>query len=219
MEDLIYLVIDIESNGPSVKHNSMFAIGCVAILPTEKRILGGFAYNIPEESNTIPYDPTMKDFWSKEKSMYDFLHKEQVSREFAATQIAWFVKELKTKYPKHTIMFASDCSIFDWKFTDDLLQNYVGNYILGYSGMDIYSYVAGAAHCARNHVWNTIEQLKESNVLWKDETIHDHDPYNDALHEAVLLGDVIRWNNKFDWIPLNLETRQRPTNSYWFATQ
>lgn len=221
MTNLIYLVIDVETDGPSIKQNSMFAIGGIAILPFEKKILGGFAFNIPEDPDTKPSDDTMNEFWLKQeqKPMYDNLHEKQVNRDVAAKQIATFVQELKRTYPEHSVMFASDCAVFDWKFIDDLLQEHVGNYVLGYSGMDIYSYISGAAKCPRNGVWKFIEKLKKDGCVWKDETVHDHNPYNDALNEAVLLADVMRWQYDMEWMPLDIKSREIPTNSCWYLLE
>lgn len=215
--DSIYIIVDVESNGPSVKHNSMFAFGAVAIDPSTKTILGSCAFSFPEEEETVSNPDSMK-FWNEpdNRKVYDALHKNQVSREVALHGLADFWKAIALKYPTKKLYFASDCLSYDWKFIDTALQDYVGNYIMGYSGFDIYSYAAATLHVSRAAVWNTLQPLIIKGVVQShlDAVVHDHDPYNDAVSEAVLLVDMMCICEGVNWTPLVFSDRTRPTNKY-----
>lgn len=207
--DSIYIIVDVESNGPSVKHNSMFAFGAVAIDPATKTVIGSCAYSFPEEDGTAPNLESMK-FWNvpENRVIYDALHAEQVTREEALRGLADFWNAIAAKYPAKRLYFASDCLSYDWKFIDTALQDYVGNYVMGYSGFDIYSYAAATFGVSRQNVWNAVKDLVH------DAVVHDHDPYNDALSEAVLLVDVMCVRENAKWTALVFSDRTRPTNKW-----
>jgi hypothetical protein len=56
-------------------------------------------------------------------------------------------------------------------------------------------------------------------VRSEDQVKHNHDPCEDALYEAVLLVDIMRYNEGLPWIPLKF-ARDRVMNieneSIWY---
>lgn len=210
-KDVVYIVIDVESNGSSVKKNSMFALGCVAIEVVTKNILGGFAYNVSEIPGTEIEPRCWNEFWSKEKLIYDELHKNQVDEKEAVAQIIQFVQHIKDMGKQ--IMFASDCAVYDWKWVDTAILNHSANNPLGYTAMDIYSYAAGMFKEPRHSVWKTIENLKGT-ILHVDDIKHDHNPFNDALSEACLLVDLIRLNESQPVMKLQNNLDKKPYNEF-----
>lgn len=211
-KDVVYIVIDVESNGSSVKKNSMFALGGVAMEVTTKSVLGGFAYNVEETSGTEMEPRCWDEFWSKNKQMYDHLHEEQTTEKNMVLQLVEFVKKIENMGKQ--IMFASDCSVYDWKWVDTAILNHESINPLGYTAMDIYSYAAGMFKEPRHSVWKTIEKLRGS-TLHVDSVNHDHNPFNDALSEACLLVDLIRLNEHQPIAKLENYAIERPLNSYF----
>lgn len=187
----VYIVVDVESNGASVKKNSMFSIGCVAIEVVTKRVIGGFHFNVKELDGTTIETKCWNEFWSKNQKIYDSLHVNQIDESFAAHKIAEFVSKLKAA--GKNVFFASDCASYDWKWFDTCLLNHIDSNPLGYTGMDIYSFAAGVFKEPRRSVWKTIKSLKGVTVNI-DNIAHDHNPFNDALSQACLLVDIMRVN-------------------------
>lgn len=215
--DTILLVVDVESNGPSVRQNSAFALGGVAIRVSDKRVLGGFAYNFPERAGSAPYGPTLDGFWlAKERAMYDYLHAAQVPLADAMRGIAQFVAALKAAHPAAVVTFTSDCAVYDWKWVDTELSDVVPHYTLGYSAFDIPSYAAGALKVPRHKAWDALF-ASGAVCLPADGVKHDHDPYNDAMYEAVLAVDTMRLAEGVPWTPLLLAAAHsaRPVNTSW----
>jgi len=210
-KNVVYIVIDVESNGSSVKKNSMFALGCVAIEVTTKNVLGGFAYNVAEVPGTEMETKCWDEFWSKEKLMYDELHKDQMDEKEVSTQIVQFVQKIKDM--GKNILFASDCSVYDWKWVDACILNHNSTNPLGYTAMDIYSYAAGMFKEPRHSVWKTIKNLKGTTLQF-DDVNHDHNPYNDALSEACLLVDLIRLNESQPIMRLGKVLDRKPHNEF-----
>jgi len=212
-QNVVYIVIDVESDGASVAENSMFALGGAAIRVRDKAVLGRFAFNVKVSKNKEVEHRCYDEFWSKFKGTWDALHDNPASRRTVAQGIVGFAQ----KFKDYNVMFASDCSVYDWKWVDNLLLEHcdTGN-IFGYTAMDIYSYAAGAFKKSRKDVWKKIKQLEAAGLVNVDGIKHDHDPYNDALQEACLLVDLIRLNH--DEAPALLTptcvlTAPRPHNS------
>lgn len=215
-ENVVYIVVDVESNGSSVKKNSMFALGCVAIEVVNKNVLGGFAFNVRELPNTSIELRCWNEFWSKENDMYDFLHKEQLDEKKVVSHIVDFINKIKDMGKQ--IMFASDCSVYDWKWFDTAVLNHVDANPLGYTALDIYSYAAGMFKEPRHSVWKTIKNLKGTVLNVDDDIVHDHNPFNDALSEACLLVDLIRLNEQQPVLKLTNNLKKKPFNECIFDT-
>lgn len=219
---MILIVVDVESDGPSVRSNSMFALGGVAIEVASKTVLGGFSYCVRERPGAAKNDKTMA-FWMdpKQRPMYDALHAAQVDMAAAMAGVADWVARLKTARPDASLVFASDCLPYDMKWADTELAEHVAPYVLGYSGLDIYSYLAAALKEPRHAVWKRVDALKAADVLCRaaDGVVHDHHPYNDALHEAVLAVDAMRMVDALSWAPLRLPAAgaTAPLNATWMA--
>lgn len=202
--DSILLVFDVETDGPDVRANSMFAFGGVAIEVATKRILGAIKYHVREREGATKAAKTM-EFWSApaQADMYAALHVDAVSEAEAAGGVAAWLSALKAEYPLARFTFASDCLPFDMRWMDAALTTHVAPFLLGYSGLDIYSYAAGAFKVPRAKAWDAIEALKKEGILGTDVGIlHTHDPLDDATYEAALAVDVMRACRGLAWTPL-----------------
>lgn len=217
----VLIVADVESDGPSVRANSMFALGGVAIEVATKTVLGGFSYCTKERTGATRNEDTMK-FWMapEQKPMYDALHAQQVDMADAMTGVAVWVARIKELRPDATITFASDCLPYDMKWMDTEMTEHVRPYVFGYSGFDLYSYLAGVLNAPRHKMWVVVDTLKEEGILCcaADGVVHDHHPYNDALYEAVLAVDSVRMASAVPWRPLAM-SRQGvpPSNATWIT--
>jgi hypothetical protein len=215
-------VVDVETDGPNVRANSMFAVGGVAIEVATKRVLGGFSFNIKERDGAVQAESTM-GFWRApaQAAMYARLHEDAQPAAKAMRLLAEWLRELKVAYPLAHFTFASDCLPFDMRWVDAELTEHVEPMLLGYSGLDIYSYAAGVLGVPRNKVWDCIEVRKHWGLLCRqeDRVTHDHRPYNDALHEAVLAVDLMRHADGVPWLPLDVPNELRSaagvTNASW----
>jgi hypothetical protein len=206
---LVYIVVDVESDGCSPKYNSAFAYGGVAIRAADKKVLGRFAYNVKPREGTKPETRCWEEFWSKNRQMWDFLHNDSITEDEAALKMREFVKH----FSEYKVEFVTDCSVYDFKWVDNLLVTSngsndgktveVNSNPFGYTALDIYSLAAGALKVPRYKVWKVIETMKKMNVLDTDGIDHDHDPFNDALQEACLIVDLERLN--FGASPLKLD--------------
>jgi hypothetical protein len=221
----VLLVVDVETDGPNVRANSMFAVGGVAIEVATKRVLGGFSFNIKEREGASKAESTM-DFWRApaQAAMYERLHQNAKPAAMAMQEVATWLRALKAAHPLAQFTFASDCLPFDMRWIDAELTEHVAPMLLGYAGLDIYSYAAGALGMPRHRAWKGIDALKRDGVLCRaaDGVAHDHHPYHDALHEAVLAVDLMRHAERAPWAPLDvpradLLTAAAVTNSTWLV--
>ncbi|ARF08219.1 exonuclease [Catovirus CTV1] len=210
-KDLVYVVIDVESNGPSVKKNSMFSVGGVAIEVTTKTVLGSFHFNVKESKGSLIDKNCWDNFWSKHHIMYELLHKNQCDESDVVTFICNFIKHFVDKGKK--IFFASDNSVFDWKWIDTCILNHREENPLGHNALDIFSYAAGVFKEPRHNVMKTIKKYpKKFNV---DKIEHNHNPYMDALQEACLLIDIIRYSENLEPKKLTNTALIEPFNSVY----
>lgn len=202
--DSMLLVFDCEFDGPSVRTHNMFAFGGVAISVSTKRLHGGIFRMVKERNENR--DPKTMEFWNapEQADMYKKLHEKPMYMAEAMNDVKNWIDSLKEMFPKHNFMFASDCIPADMKWMDTELCEHVGPYVLGHKGFDIYTYLSAALKVPRHKVWGAIEPLIDQGVICSkaDGVVHDHNPYNDAMYEAVMAVDAIRLVHGMPWTPL-----------------
>ena len=148
----ILVVIDVESDGPSVRANSMFALGGVAIRVATKTVLGGFSFAVLERPGASKNVETMK-FWMapEQKPMYDALHVGATDMARAMGMLAEWVDALRAARPGANLMFASDCAVYDWKWIDAELTEHVRPLCAGLLGHGLVLVHGGRAQGAAPH--------------------------------------------------------------------
>ena len=215
-QPLVLVVIDVETNGPSVRRNSLYAVGGVAIQVSTKKVLGGFWYNLEERPGTEALPATMR-FWADHTDALEVIRRDLITPREMARNLASWIRDLKARLPIDTeFVVTSDAAAFDMKWIDEELSEWEGPYLLGYRVMDLYSYIAGLAKVPRHRVGLLVDQLVEAGLACHpdDEVKATHCPYDDALYQAVMAVDVTRYNHHLEWVPVQGTQRMTSPGQY-----
>lgn len=171
-----YIVVDVETDGPSPFNGSMVSFGAVLVYDTSKTFFGQTKpvmdiYN-PETHKIIGIS-------REEHEQYD--EPEKVMKEFA---------EWISKISKGRPIFISDNPAFDWQWINFYFYKYQGRNPFGYSARRI-----GDLYCG-------LVKDASKNREWKKKyrkTVHDHHPVNDAKGNAEALLAMKEMGLKIDF--------------------
>jgi hypothetical protein len=156
-----YIVVDVESDGPSPANSSMVCFGAVLV---ENLDFTFYGRTKPISENWEASALAISGF-SREKHL-TFEDPKIVMLDF----LAW-VNEVSSGRP----IFISDNPAFDWQWINFYFHRYVGQNPFGYSARrigDLYCGIVGDA--SKNWEWK--KKFRQ--------TENDHNPVNDALGNA-----------------------------------
>jgi hypothetical protein len=127
----------------------------------------------------------MDEFWSKHEDILQTIEKEARNPYIVWKQIARFIDDLETLYPRetHDIIFVSDNPAFDIALIDRNLKSMVDRLPLRYTKDGMYRTISDPSEQRR---W--FPKRKELDEFVKENSIHDHLPDNDA--EQIYLMQV-----------------------------
>lgn len=167
---VMWVMVDVESNGPWVPEYSMIQFGAIVVEPELNRT---FRVNLhPLNDNHV--DEALK--------VVGVTHEETLEYQSPVVAMIAFKDWLKG-IPKP--MFISDNPCFDWKFIDYYLWKYTGGNPFGFSGRDLGALFKG---CERSMFVN-FKHLRR--------TRHSHDPLDDARGNAEAMLEIgRRWGVK-----------------------
>jgi hypothetical protein len=165
-----YIVVDVESDGPTPLVYSMVCFGAVVVEPSLSKKFYG------ETS------PIHEDYIGDALKISGFSRKEHEGFMHPATTMAGFLKWINSNsVGKPT--FISDNPAFDWQFINAYMHKFLGTNPFGFSARRI-----GDLYCG-------LTKDLGANSIWKKrfrKTKHDHNPVNDCLGNAEALLEIGR---------------------------
>jgi DNA polymerase III epsilon subunit-like protein len=169
----MWIVVDVESDGPAPGLYSMICFGAVAVEPAEQRAFKGLTAPIADR-----FDPQALAVSGFDRAQHGgFPPPEKTMRAFAE----WLAQFERAK-------FVSDNPAFDWQFVNYYFHRFVGRNPFGFSARRIGDLYSGLV---RN-----VGAASEWKKLRK--TAHTHDPVDDARGNVeALLAMAAEYGLKF----------------------
>jgi len=166
-----YIVVDVESDGPTPFNRSMVCFGAVLVKDTTQTFYGK---TIPINPGWDPQALAISGFTREEHLMFD--DPEKVMIEFSN-----WIRGTSQGHP----IFVSDNPAYDWQWINYYFHRYLGKNPFGFSARRI-----GDMYCGL---------MKDSYAKWKHlrSTTHDHNPVNDAKGNAEALIKIQEMGMKF----------------------
>ena len=179
--DELYIVTDVETNGPIPGEYGMISLGSVAV-DLEGTIYGLFYVNlIPAEGSYE--DPDTMAFWQKNPKAYAQSTYQPLDPRTAMIKYQAWLEELKVNHCQN-LRLVADCS-FDWMFVQYCLVRYLGTMPLGYNSIN-----------TKSLAWGLYPD-KTYNKVWLDRWSskkyrHNHIAICDAIGEAFEFVGLMR---------------------------
>ena len=159
----IFVVVDVESNGPIVSQDEMTSFGAVIV---EKDLKKTFYARL--ECKRIGYKETV-DLTAPIETPLE-----------AMTRFENWLNSHKTE-KLNSFVFVSDNPCFDWQFINYYFLTTIGRNPFGFSGRRI------------GDIWSGLTNNINDHSEWRKmvKTVHDHNPTNDAIGHAEALLEII----------------------------
>lgn len=162
----MYVMVDVEADGPIPSDYSMICFGAVIVEPGLERTFYGKLKPISE--NWVPDALAVSGFSREQTEEFD--DPKKVMSEFRD----WIKKEVSGRP-----IFISDNNGFDWQFINWYFHHFLGSNPFGFSSTNLGSLYKGM----QRNVRNNFKHLRK--------TRHDHNPLNDAKGNAEALLSMI----------------------------
>jgi len=164
---IMYIMVDIEADGPIPGKHSMIELGAVAVEPGLGRSFHGRLRPISDE-----YDPEALAItgYTREQTL-EFDEPQKVMTEFEK-----WINEVVPRRP----IFISDNNGFDWMFVCWYFHMFTGGNPFGHSSQNLNSLYKGLTR----NLFASFKHLRK--------TPHDHNPVNDARGNSEALLSMIK---------------------------
>jgi hypothetical protein len=201
--DVVYISVDIESDGPVPGLNSMLSLGAAAFVYSSSTIRdsdasacllkgGSFSTNIVELPGASPSPTTMREFWDKNPVAWAECHKNRATpREAAVSFLVWCdsVQKATKRKPKLVAWPAA----FDVSFI-----NYYCRLVLpdgklppfGFDAIDIRSVIYGSRF---PDAWYTdcVKARLPPEYFRGIKKAHNHIAVDDAVEQGIILMNAL----------------------------
>jgi hypothetical protein len=185
MVEEIYVSIDVEADGRLPGLSSMLSLGAVAI-SLDKKVEGTFSCNFELLEGASPH-PKVQEFWDKNKDAYNAT---RLDMEPPATGTRMFVEWLKQTAGGRRAFFVGYPAVFDYKWIDYYTERFVGENPFGHSrAIDVRSFAWSAM--GKRAFSHTSKRFYPQE--WSEKLPHTHIALDDALGQAVLFINMLRW--------------------------
>lgn len=180
----IYIIVDIETDGPIPGLHSILSIGAVAI--TKEKIIGEFYATLLPLTNATT-DPRTMEWWVTEPAAWKEATANQEDPKKVIEQFyAWIISI--TKNP----IFVSQPTAFDYPFINWYLYNFVDKNPFtdsteGAQTLDLKSYLAGALRKDSKNLMNNLPK-----ELIENTPTHSHNALDDAMGYALILQKTLQ---------------------------
>jgi DNA polymerase III alpha subunit (gram-positive type) len=198
------LAIDIETSGYSFKQNGIVSIGA-SLQDQNSNELDFFQINLTLPEGRVYEERCLKEFWSENKKIHDFVQQNAVTPGIAMRKFCTFLTHVETHYPE--LIVVSDNPSFDIAWINLYLDEYTDRLPLNYSTKkeyriiwDTYS-MQKVLLCQRGDFESSLE-LPEK-LEFRSEWPADHNPLNDARTIADFLNQAVKEMKK------NFENKER----------
>jgi DNA polymerase III alpha subunit (gram-positive type) len=184
-DDQIFIVVDIEADGPFPGLHSMLSIGAVAT--TETNELSQFYAAIEPLKDFMP-DPDTMDWWKSQPEAWQEVNANTQSAEIVINEFYNWIMSLGKKPIFVANPIALDYSFVSWCLARFAPKNPFMNDKNGIQSLDLRSFMAGKYRLQydQSSRINLPEELQQ--VL----PVHTHKAIDDAVGYAVLLRKVIK---------------------------
>jgi hypothetical protein len=166
----MFIMVDVEADGPCPGEYSMVALGAVAV--EEPLMKNFYATFRPVSEKWIPEALKVCGFSREDTLLFD--KPERSMEKFSA----WL--DTVKKSPKEQLRFISDNNGFDWQFVNYYFWRFQGGNPFGHSSTNLGSFYKGVVR----NFFKSFKHLRE--------TTHDHHPLNDAKGNAEALVKIVR---------------------------
>ncbi len=178
IDDSTYISIDVECTGPIPGDYSMISLGAAAYEASGK-LLGTFEINL-EELPTAGRSRLTMEFWDRNKAAWEHSTKNPVDPMTAMIKFReWLVdfnSPIAVCYPAG----------FDWTFVTWYFYHFLDYNPLGFSCLDIKSYVAGK----QGRPFKLVSK-RSMPERWFSNRKHTHCGLDDALEQGDLFNNII----------------------------
>jgi DNA polymerase III epsilon subunit-like protein len=175
MKPEFYIVIDIETSGPTPSLYAMLSLGAATL-------------NSPPESFYVEFKPDMEKTDLESMQVHGLeistLVKDGTEPKAALEAFAAWVEQVTP--PGAVPVFCAFNAPFDWMFVNDYFHRYLGYNPFGHKALDIKALYMG--HTGTR--WGETSHLAISTALSKPESLSHH-AREDALQEAELLKEIL----------------------------
>lgn len=145
----LFLMFDVESDGPCPGLNSMLSLGAVIVDPRledDRCIISGFEVNFEAAPGAAPNPDTMAWWRSQPPAAWD-AHRVNIEKPEDAMLafVGWAALSPDLRDLGVRLVPVAWPAAFDWSFLNYYLWRFVGSNPLGYQCADVRSYFTGAA--------------------------------------------------------------------------
>lgn len=183
-DDQIYIVVDIEADGPAVGLHSMLSLAAVASSPTHE--MGRFYKKLQPLPGATP-DSDTAEWWSRYPEAWEEVCTDQEPPQKVMQDFCnWVIS-----FEKQPILVANPVSL-DYTFISWYLFRYAHNPFMDkknaiYS-IDLLSFTSGKY----NRTFNNSRRAKLPTLLDEGAPRHSHRAIDDAVGHAVRLRNILR---------------------------
>ncbi|OGG54534.1 hypothetical protein A3C20_04370 [Candidatus Kaiserbacteria bacterium RIFCSPHIGHO2_02_FULL_55_25] len=185
----IFIVIDIEADGPSVGLNSMLSLAAVAT--TEKEEVSRFYRKLATLPNASA-DPTVTEWWKRHQEAWKEATTDSQPPKHVMTEFYNWVTELGREAIFVSNPVSLDYTFVSWYLSRFASANPFKNEKNSIRSLDIKSYVAGKF----GFTFDNSRRIHWPKELTKDMPEHTHNALDDAVGYAVVLRKLIAMSNK-----------------------
>jgi hypothetical protein len=185
MVEEVYISVDVEADGRVPGLSSMLSLGAVAIT-LDKVVDGKFSCNFKLLDGAWPH-PKVQEFWHNNKDAYDATRRETVAPEVGTAMLAnWLTHVAGSR----RAFFVGYPAVYDYKWLDYYTERFLGENPFGHSrAIDVRSFAWSAM--AKTAFSHTSKRFYPKG--WAEKLPHTHIAVDDALGQAVLFINMLRW--------------------------
>jgi hypothetical protein len=167
----MWIVVDVESDGPAPGLYSMVCFGAVAVEPQQQRTFKGLTAPIADQ-----YDPKALSISGFDRAAHEAFPPPEEAMQAFTHWLEQFER----------LTFVSDNPAFDWQFMNYYFHRFTGGNPFGYSARRIGDLYAGLVRRVEANEWKKLRKTK-----------HTHDPVDDARGNVeALLAIATRYSLK-----------------------
>ncbi len=180
---ILYVSVDIETDGPVAGINNMLSLAGVAIT-LDKEVISTFSRNLLPLPDTKPDQDTMERFWAKETAAWAAVNINRVEPQDAMRAFFTWLTDLRDQYKK--IVLVGSPASFDCPFVTYYLARFVGYQRL--SWLDLKSFNSGY----KKSPFHKSGKKYMPKRWWDVGLKHTHIAIDDAHEQAALLINIFR---------------------------
>jgi hypothetical protein len=179
----IYVITDIEADGPCPGINSMLSFGSIAVDETGKE-LGIFSANLNLLEGAVP-DPDTMDFWAKNPEAWKASRVNSINPAVAMNSYTHWISELK-QYGKP--IFCGEPAGFDFTFVYWYLLRFGCGKPFSHSALDIKTLAMAALKCN----YSSAVKRNFPKEWFNPAAKHTHNALDDAREQAYIFIQILK---------------------------